>query len=507
MTFAEKLIFLMKLTATSNKQPALAVKVDPSLISLLRTARRDAPKNAAHIRAMATYFAKKCAGNYQRIALSEALGRKQLQLQMDTEQLSSILFDWLTDRRDRVGQFLNTFEQFSLSTPVDAESMQETGEAGANDSRSFAFYGNEGKRSAVSAFVSRLLELDASGTVLFSTDENLEWLYENTSFLRSLQERMLMLLQRGYHICRIAPPVYTTEQAFDSLTQLLPLYLTGQVESYYYPQLRDNVYHRSLFILPGTAAVASVSVGNASLSRATLFAQDKRYVAALTAEFHDLLAKCRPMMTTYSTVGNSDELLRCIAQFESDKGNRIQQSVTLSSITAPTKLNQLALADLPSKEASDVMDALQQAQALFRQSLAEYEVIDIHSLATADEVRAGTIPVATGYLGQKPPVTYTPETYALHLESILEYMDSFPNYHAYLHGYDGKTHSLMVKDGRQALLLRPGTPLMVFEVSQPYIAESCRAYLMRLIKTPFSPEVQRQNVMLQLRQRISELRR
>lgn len=49
MTFAEKLVFLMELTATSNKQLAEAVNVDPSLISRLRNARRDAPKNLTSI--------------------------------------------------------------------------------------------------------------------------------------------------------------------------------------------------------------------------------------------------------------------------------------------------------------------------------------------------------------------------------------------------------------------------------------------------------------------------
>ena len=115
MTFAEKLVFLMELTATSNKQLAEAVNVDPSLISRLRNARRDAPKNLTSIKAIADYFSKKCEGNYQRIALSEAMNRKHLQLQMDSAMLSDLLFDWLTDARDQVGQFLNTFERFSVT--------------------------------------------------------------------------------------------------------------------------------------------------------------------------------------------------------------------------------------------------------------------------------------------------------------------------------------------------------------------------------------------------------
>ena len=104
MTFAEKLVFLMQLTSTSNKQ--LAVKVDPSLISLLRSARREAPKNPDYMRAMSAYFAKKCGVGYQRIALSEVMGREQIPAEASPASLADMLFLWLTESHDRIGPLL-----------------------------------------------------------------------------------------------------------------------------------------------------------------------------------------------------------------------------------------------------------------------------------------------------------------------------------------------------------------------------------------------------------------
>ena len=507
MTFAEKLVFLMQLTSTSNKHLAEAVKVDPSLISLLRTGRRDAPRNTAHIKAMAAYFSKKIEGNYQRIALSEALGRKHLQILMDTDQLAGILLEWLTDGSNQVGQFLNTFERFSLESP-DSGTESNSEEFGQKmDLPNSAYYGNEGKRGAVKAFLDFLISRDTPGTILFSTDESFDWLYEDSKYLSQLKEGLLILLQRGFRVCRIASPIYTTEQAFDSMAQLIPLYLTGQVESYYYPRLRDNVFRRTFIILPETAAVISNSLNGQPMSRATIFIRDKRLTSAYAAEFKDFLSRCLPMMTTYSTAGSADELLRCISQFESDKGNRIQQSISLSSISSPPELIVKAVEGLPAGEAATIVDSLTRSQQLFRQSLEEYEIIDIHSIATAKEVRAGTVQMSNGYLSQQPPICYTPETYVMHLQSILELMEQYENYCAVLRPRDPKNHSLMVKDGRQAILLRPDTPLTVFEVSQPNIAEACREYLMRIIKSNYTPEMQRQNTMSQLRQLISELSR
>ena len=44
MPFAEKLSFLMHITETSNKELAAELSVDPSLISLMRTGKRNLPR-------------------------------------------------------------------------------------------------------------------------------------------------------------------------------------------------------------------------------------------------------------------------------------------------------------------------------------------------------------------------------------------------------------------------------------------------------------------------------
>lgn len=45
MQFNDKLIFLMNITHTSNKELANNISVDPSLISLLHTGKRKQPQN------------------------------------------------------------------------------------------------------------------------------------------------------------------------------------------------------------------------------------------------------------------------------------------------------------------------------------------------------------------------------------------------------------------------------------------------------------------------------
>ena len=66
MQFSEKLIFLMNITQTSNKELAVELGVDRSLISLLRSGKRGVPKN---VKRMARVFAERSTADFQRYAL------------------------------------------------------------------------------------------------------------------------------------------------------------------------------------------------------------------------------------------------------------------------------------------------------------------------------------------------------------------------------------------------------------------------------------------------------
>lgn len=60
MQFWEMLDFLMKTTQTSNRMLAQELKVDPSLISRLRTGDRNRPRQLEQLKSMSSYFAKRC---------------------------------------------------------------------------------------------------------------------------------------------------------------------------------------------------------------------------------------------------------------------------------------------------------------------------------------------------------------------------------------------------------------------------------------------------------------
>ena len=167
MIFSEKLTFLLKLTDTTNKQLASALAVDPSLISRMRQARRKPPQNNAHLAGMASYFAKKCTAHYQRSALAETVGQNRIKLLTKSDASSAILSEWLAGDTLSAGRRIEQLvHEIAQNEPEDIRAVSVKASSLKGDAaHSHAYYGNAGKRAAVRAFYTYLLEVNAPCTI------------------------------------------------------------------------------------------------------------------------------------------------------------------------------------------------------------------------------------------------------------------------------------------------------------------------------------------------------
>lgn len=203
MQFYEKLIFIMNLTHTPNRELAQAIQVDPSIISRLRNGKRGIPRNLELLRSMAIFFSEHCDSEYQRRALSEMVGVKRI-IAAKHDQLSDFLYYWLCGDTDGVDRFMRTFETLKIEGSAwNTDSYPPNNGTKGN----FVYYGNEGKRAAVRALYQDLLTKQEPCTICILADETDDWLMEDYDFTASMQAGLLACLQRGFQICHIIPPL------------------------------------------------------------------------------------------------------------------------------------------------------------------------------------------------------------------------------------------------------------------------------------------------------------
>lgn len=291
---ADRFDFLMKLTNTQNTALGRALNFDASYISRIRSGKRGLPPSEPFIEPAAAYFAHHIREEYQKAAVLNEL-RLHRAWPSDERAAAALLAAWLSSEPSE-----NPVERVIAAMREGAPRMGASEEvysaASGSRAETALYYGNEGKRGGVIAFLSALCESGEPHTLLLTSDEDMAWLFEDAAFAGTWASLMGRLIQSGSRVRIIHSVSRDANEMWEAVRKWLPLYMSGAIEPYYYPRLRDGVYRRTLFIASGHSALCAASVQGQAGEELNLLLTDETAVKSLEEEFSAYLALCRPLM-------------------------------------------------------------------------------------------------------------------------------------------------------------------------------------------------------------------
>ena len=167
-------------------------------------------------------------------------------------------------------------------------------------------FGNAGKRRAVEQFFQLILQEKEPQTLLLFSDENMEWMYEDPQFAKRWTMLFLKVLEKGNRVKIIHTVNRGMNEILEAVMKWVPIYMTGAIEPYFYPPLRDDLFQHTLFIAPKTAAVVSVSVQQQTEGMLNEFITDKDALEALVKQYDRHFALCSPLMQIITEKNLSD---------------------------------------------------------------------------------------------------------------------------------------------------------------------------------------------------------
>ncbi|MBP1760594.1 MAG: Transcriptional regulator [Firmicutes bacterium] len=468
MEFHEKLDFLMNITRTSNISLAQSTFLDASHISRLRRGERKLVKDAAYIKTMATCFARQCNEDYQKKALLEAMKQPAALLQ-DPDTVAEIIYHWLLDSGDKemdaISGFLDGMAkiQFKKSACEERLLFSEPDVMRADVS---LFYGNQGKRDAVLAFLTMVLESRQKVTLLLYSDESIDWLTEDLSFLASWANLMSSIVMQGHRIKMIHTINRNLDEMLEGLAKWMPLYMTGAIEPYYYPRKRDGVFQRTLFIAPGIAAVTSTSIENIKNKAVNLLLKDARAVDALAEEYNCYLNLCKPLMRIF-TPHERLEYLATINEFEKESSDAIIKSGYLSVATMPETVARAMISRTDEPVKKEIMEYFDHRKANFENHLMHDRFFEVVQLPAMEDIKAGKVEVGFAGLQETPKIFYRPDEFRLHLENIIQLLHRYDNYQFAINKENRNSeYRLYVKEDLGAIVIKTVPPLTVFAINE-----------------------------------------
>ena len=458
MTLSEKLNILMNLTGTSNSELGRALSYDPSYISRVRAGKRGLPRRQPFVKPASEFFAEAIATPVQQDAAANLLTRGHPWPE-DKKQGAEYIRRWLEATPEEMSEPLGQFFQ-SISAAAPAGLTQEPQpEVSPAEEDTVFFYGNEGKREAVLRFLADVCESKAE-TLLLTSDESMAWLAESASFQRQWIAMLVRFLEQGGRITII----HTIDRALDemllAIQRWMPLYMTGRIQSYYCPRVRDGIFRRSLFVAPGRTALVSCSILEKTENMPSILTREPRAVAGYEEEFNNYFAICRPLIDIYRE-GQGRELEERFLHLLSGEGPLLTAS---------------AVPFAPGQSGSPAMERA------FQQKLARgEEVTELLHLPDPSDRELGPLPMPLCDMVGSADQKYTPAELRDRVRDAMERCRQNPNYRAVLTHRLPAAITLLARNREEVLIFPSAPPTTVFALAEPRLASALWDYLQRAV--------------------------
>jgi hypothetical protein len=493
-TMDNKLDFLMNLTGSKNNALSKAVSFDPSYVSRIRNGSRSMPRSPQFVEQAASYFSKRVMTDEQQELLASELCPGSA-LPSDKDELQMLIADWLyqvPDKKpDSVRDFLAGFSRAgrisdsmafsqasSLSAADQAEALhRQIGILRQIGGENGYFYGNEGKRQAVELFLGTLCESGKAYDLLLFSDEEMSWLYEDPVFAKRWAMLLFKLLTTGSRIRIPHNITRDSNEMFEAVRKWIPLYMTGAIEPYYYPRLRDGVYRRSLFIAPGHSALISTSIGSGTNGMLNLIIRDKQAIEALVREFNNYLGLCRPLMQIYNTA-SAESCIAARLKFTRQPGETLTAQSLPSAFTMPQGMVRTLRQTIGSPLLNEFFA---KNYSSFREQVRSgISVTEILHLPEARLVQEGKISLPFCDLFGAPDLKLSGEILRLQLKNVIRFLKREPYYRVVLSKQIPENLFLQVKDGVGSMLAHGEPPTTAFITSEFNMTAAFREYLVRI---------------------------
>ncbi len=478
--FSRKLNFLMNINNITNSTLAHSISLDASHISRLRRGQRNLPKNQSFLIPMSEYFAHQIKADYQKKALLAAMQYEEKKA-IDEKAMAELIYKWLKEDTDKGESSVeNILNSFSLTASKNTTNMTISDQESTplyNSSENYYYYGNDGKREAVIRFLSMIVKEEAPQTLLLFSDEELSWLYDDAEFAKRWSVLLKQVLLKGNRIKIIHTVNRNINEMLEAVAKWIPVYISGAIDPYYYPKLRDGIFKRTLFIAPKTAAIVSTSVQESTDNMLNFFITDKKAIGSLIDEYTNYFSLCRPLMKIFNII-TRDKYWDIFFEMENANATGILIGSAPSLMSMPQSVVNI-IADNTNNNL--ITKIYQKSKESFEEIIGEHNITEILSLPSIIKITKGSVIIPLSDMINGKEFFYTKDEFRMHLENVVMLLKKHKNYNVLLlKKHKDENIVLYGKEDVGIMLLKCDYPSVVFAIREPNMTAAFWDYLLNV---------------------------
>ena len=464
MKFHDKLTILMDITKTTNQQLAVSSSLDSSYISRLKTGGRSLVKSASYIEAFSQFFSRHIQTQAQRDMVIHLLGLDPSH-SIDSVRLAEAIYNWLLiDSNEKTK---------STDGPIDTTPQPTTGTKKGDPKHSVhcscsMYLKDEGRCMAALDFFQMVAMEKTPRTLLIFTDEDLTWATRDEEYIEELFHLIKTSLSNGNKIKIIHDFNRGPQEILTNIKAWMPLYITGSIEPYYYPRIRDGVFKTTLFVAPGLCALSSNSVQDMSTTTkesTTFLFTKKEAVASMETQYEHYLALCKPLMSVF-TIADRSIYFDLFCDLVNRSGTTLMKTSCLSAVSMTQDILESILKRNPQEDGDGVMTSHKNREAKLKTILMKYPVREIFSIPSKDAFNRGEVLVDHSAGLDDPTIFYSREEYVQQLRSVVHLLKEYENYNVYIEEVANDLgYSICAKEGHGLIMLKTTPPFVFISIA------------------------------------------
>ena len=475
--FYERLDILMKITDTGNSSLGRGISFDPSYISKMRRGVRNPPKNSEFLDSVCSFFERKITEKKKEKVVSDII-LKGMPLPSERKERITLIRSWLLDE-DEDREYITDIISSVSGYASDAPSFAVTGRKNDTETGNVVsfYYGNEGKREAVLKFLEKISEEPGKvRKILLFSNENMEWMYESAPFMKKWSAALKEVTSKGIKIKIIHSIQRDLNEMTVAIKKWMPLYLTGLIEPYYCPRIRDQIYRRTIFVAPGHSAITSTSIADDTEEMVNMLFYDKKAIKAFEKEFNNYLSVCRPLMNVYR-----EDLDKVFAKSLMDLLSGEESICIAGSHPLFLLIPDEYFRDAPKRVRETLFDL---KEAFFRALENNVTITEVFPLTyfteDREDLKAFIYPGTSG--------EYSTEVRKAHLERILDLMRRYENYRPVISSVPMDHIEMISKEDGKTMIYTPFN--VFFEIKEQNMSSALFDYVGRIPGDKDRKEVQ-----------------
>ncbi|MEE3342923.1 MAG: helix-turn-helix transcriptional regulator [Bacilli bacterium] len=450
---------------------------DASYISKIRSGTRKPQNINDFTNSISRYIINYHNDDKNKLLLSNLLNCNKEDLN-DNDSFNIILINWLSndnyEDNDMVNSFLKKLDNFDLNDYIKTIKFDKikipTLPKGIAKAKTY--YGLEGFKKS---------QLDALKTIILSKSHDDIFFYSNMPMIEAGKDKeftkkymiaLAMCLKKGLNLNMIHDLDRPFEELILGLEGWIPLYMTGQINSYY---LNNNSnLHYSQIECSSNAVALSGTCPTGYINKAKIIVSNKNNDIKYYKDIHSLLLKKANNLINIYNEDKKDEYIEILNNNINIKGDRKNILFDLPLYTINDKLLNKILDknNIDDKKRKLIKDIINNQKKRVNTILKNNNISDKITLLTKEEFNEEKhyLNLSNYFIKE---ILYTYDDYIEHYKQTLDYMKSNTNYKCIINKNNiFKNINIYIISNKQVIITKINKPIIHFVIYYPKLIDA-----------------------------------